>query len=111
LKSKVFHGLIAVLTIFAIADLTSGTYFENVFALSEFDRDYDGIPDEFDKCPQLAETYNKFEDDDGCPDIAPEQSRYKHDADLDGIINDNDLCPMEPEDYDGNKDVDGCPDP
>ena len=25
---------------------------------------------------------------DGCPDIAPEQSRYKHDADLDGIIDD-----------------------
>ena len=47
---------------------------------------------------------------DGCPDIAPEQSRYKHDADLDDIINEDDMCPLEPEDYDGDRDSDGCPD-
>ena len=45
------------------------------------------------------------------PDIAPEQSRYKHDADLDDIINDEDMCPLDPEDYDGDRDLDGCPRP
>jgi outer membrane protein OmpA-like peptidoglycan-associated protein len=32
------------------------------------DRDGDGIPDELDKCPDEPETYNGFEDADGCPD-------------------------------------------
>ena len=32
------------------------------------DRDHDGIPDELDKCPEQPETYNGYEDDDGCPD-------------------------------------------
>jgi outer membrane protein OmpA-like peptidoglycan-associated protein len=34
------------------------------------DRDHDGIPDDVDRCPDRAETYNGFEDEDGCPDIA-----------------------------------------
>ena len=75
-----------------------------------YDADYDGIEDHIDNCPTVKETYNRFQDDDGCPDIAPEQSRYKHDADLDDIINENDMCPLEPEDYDGDRDTDGCPD-
>jgi Ca-activated chloride channel homolog len=32
------------------------------------DRDGDGIPDAHDRCPDEPETYNGFEDDDGCPD-------------------------------------------
>jgi hypothetical protein len=32
------------------------------------DRDADGIPDDLDKCPDAPETYNGFEDQDGCPD-------------------------------------------
>ncbi len=32
------------------------------------DSDGDGIPDDKDDCPELAEDYNGFEDDDGCPD-------------------------------------------
>jgi outer membrane protein OmpA-like peptidoglycan-associated protein len=32
------------------------------------DRDGDRIPDDVDKCPDEPETYNGFEDDDGCPD-------------------------------------------
>jgi outer membrane protein OmpA-like peptidoglycan-associated protein len=32
------------------------------------DRDGDGIPDALDKCPDQPETYNGFEDEDGCPD-------------------------------------------
>lgn len=32
------------------------------------DRDGDGIPDSVDKCPDEPETFNGFQDDDGCPD-------------------------------------------
>jgi outer membrane protein OmpA-like peptidoglycan-associated protein len=32
------------------------------------DSDGDGIPDAVDKCPNEPETYNGFEDEDGCPD-------------------------------------------
>lgn len=32
------------------------------------DRDGDGVPDASDKCPDEPETFNNFEDDDGCPD-------------------------------------------
>jgi outer membrane protein OmpA-like peptidoglycan-associated protein len=32
------------------------------------DSDHDGIPDAADRCPGEPETYNGFEDDDGCPD-------------------------------------------
>lgn len=32
------------------------------------DRDGDGIPDAVDKCPDEPETFNGFQDDDGCPD-------------------------------------------
>jgi outer membrane protein OmpA-like peptidoglycan-associated protein len=35
------------------------------------DRDRDGIPDVDDKCPDDAETYNGFQDDDGCVDTPP----------------------------------------
>ena len=74
------------------------------------DTDKDGLNDDVDECPNEQETWNKFEDKDGCPDIVPEQKRYKHDADLDDIIDNNDMCPLEPEDYDGDSDKDGCPD-
>ena len=77
----------------------------------KIDSDADGVLDELDLCPNEKESWNKYNDADGCPDIAPEQSRYKHDADLDDIINEHDICPFEPEDYDGDRDTDGCPDP
>ena len=32
------------------------------------DSDHDRIPDALDKCPNEPETYNGFEDEDGCPD-------------------------------------------
>jgi outer membrane protein OmpA-like peptidoglycan-associated protein len=37
-------------------------------ARGEADRDHDGIPDSLDACPDEPETYNGFEDEDGCPD-------------------------------------------
>jgi len=35
------------------------------------DTDGDGIPDRLDKCPNEPETFNGFEDEDGCPDKGP----------------------------------------
>jgi hypothetical protein len=35
------------------------------------DTDGDGIPDHKDKCPKKPETFNGFEDEDGCPDKKP----------------------------------------
>jgi OmpA-OmpF porin, OOP family len=66
------------------------------------DRDGDGIPDELDKCPDEPEDFDKFQDEDGCPDL---------DNDQDGIPDRKDLCPNDPEDKDGFEDEDGCPDP
>jgi outer membrane protein OmpA-like peptidoglycan-associated protein len=66
------------------------------------DRDGDGIPDDVDKCPDQPEDFDKFEDEDGCPDP---------DNDKDGIPDKLDLCPNDPEDKDNFEDDDGCPDP
>ncbi|HVJ92759.1 MAG TPA: OmpA family protein [Labilithrix sp.] len=69
----------------------------------EGDRDGDGILDSFDSCPDERETYNGYEDIDGCPDDP--------DTDKDGIPDSRDACILEPEDKDGYLDDDGCPDP
>lgn len=37
------------------------------------DPDRDGIVADSDRCPDAAETFNDFEDDDGCPDTVPEE--------------------------------------
>jgi OmpA-OmpF porin, OOP family len=65
------------------------------------DRDGDGIPDDVDRCPDLPEDYDGFQDHDGCPDL---------DNDDDGIPDALDRCPNEKEDEDGFQDADGCPD-
>jgi len=36
-----------------------------------YDEDFDGIQDHLDQCPNIRENYNRFQDDDGCPDVAP----------------------------------------
>jgi outer membrane protein OmpA-like peptidoglycan-associated protein len=64
------------------------------------DRDGDGIVDDQDKCPDDPEDFDKFEDEDGCPD---------NDNDGDGIRDKDDRCPMDPEDLDKFEDEDGCP--
>lgn len=48
------------------------------------DRDGDGIADEVDQCPTLAEDFDGFEDADGCPEA---------DNDDDGIVDAEDACP------------------
>jgi len=66
------------------------------------DSDEDAIADEEDKCPDIAEDFDGFADEDGCPD---------YDNDEDGIYDNKDKCPDAAEDFDGFLDRDGCPDP
>jgi outer membrane protein OmpA-like peptidoglycan-associated protein len=66
------------------------------------DTDEDGILDEYDNCPELAEDLNGYRDDDGCPDA---------DADNDRVVDVLDQCPDEREDIDLFEDDDGCPEP
>lgn len=66
------------------------------------DRDDDGILDDVDVCPEVAEDMDGWQDTDGCPEP---------DNDSDGIGDANDACPGDAEDRDGFRDEDGCPDP
>lgn len=43
------------------------------------DNDNDGIINQYDVCPNDRETFNSFEDGDGCPDSAPTQSTQTDD--------------------------------
>jgi outer membrane protein OmpA-like peptidoglycan-associated protein len=74
---------------------------ETLEANANSDRDGDGIPDSVDKCPDRAEDFDGFEDQDGCPDI---------DNDGDGVLDIADQCPKEKETLNGYQDEDGCPD-
>ena len=97
------------------------------------DADQDGVANDKDECPDQAEDFDGFEDDDGCPDtdndndgipdrddLAPDlpedvdgfeddDGRPDMDNDGDGIADARDECPNEPEDFDGDSDLDGCP--
>ena len=66
------------------------------------DQDQDGLSDELDRCPTDPEDADRYEDEDGCPDL---------DNDQDGVVDLKDKCPLEAEDRDEWKDKDGCPDP
>tara|TARA_B100000609_G_scaffold185468_1_gene169448 strand:+ start:10574 stop:12304 length:1731 start_codon:yes stop_codon:yes gene_type:complete len=70
-------------------------------AAADPDPDGDGIPGAKDRCPNQAEDFDSFKDDDGCPDL---------DNDRDGIPDKVDKCPLKPETINGIKDDDGCPD-
>lgn len=65
------------------------------------DADGDGVGDATDRCVDVAEDLDGFEDADGCPDV---------DNDADGLADTADTCPAEKEDADGFQDGDGCPD-
>jgi len=65
------------------------------------DRDYDGIIDPEDACPDDPEDFDQYEDEDGCPEP---------DNDQDGILDEDDQCVFEPEVVNGVEDQDGCPD-
>jgi outer membrane protein OmpA-like peptidoglycan-associated protein len=65
-----------------------------------YDVDGDGIMDPDDKCVDVPEDADNFEDSDGCPEV---------DNDQDGIPDTADACPLEKEDKDNFEDSDGCP--
>ena len=65
------------------------------------DPDGDGVLASADRCPAVAEDLDRFEDDDGCPEL---------DDDHDGLRDAIDLCPRAPELVNGYLDWDGCPD-
>jgi outer membrane protein OmpA-like peptidoglycan-associated protein len=95
------------------------------------DSDGDGILDKIDNCPNEAEDFDNFLDEDGCPDVdndkdgvpdsvdkcpkvagpAANNGCPDKDSDHDGIVNRLDKCPRVSEDKDGFEDEDGCPDP
>jgi len=64
------------------------------------DVDHDGIPDDADVCPTVAEDKDGIADEDGCPE---------KDADEDGLGDQVDKCPLEAETINGVDDDDGCP--
>ena len=66
------------------------------------DRDRDGITDEADECPDLAEDKDGIQDADGCPE---------DDADGDGILDAQDACPTVPGVWWNNPRKNGCPAP
>ncbi|MBK8251606.1 MAG: OmpA family protein [Polyangiaceae bacterium] len=65
------------------------------------DQDADGLDDRKDQCPAIKEDFDKFEDDDGCPE---------DDNDGDKIPDASDKCPLQAENLNGLDDKDGCPD-
>ena len=79
--------------------------------LSDFDQD--GISNAIDLCPNVSETYNNFEDEDGCPDYVDTVELFSYslpDNDNDGVDDRWDQCLDESENYNGFADSDGCPD-
>lgn len=105
--AKIFVHESSYLQIGAGAGLTEGWMAADwrgtvgfVFEPSVGDRDGDGYRDDVDGCPDEPEDFDRFADEDGCPDP---------DNDRDGILDDDDECPMVPEDRDGDADDDGCP--
>jgi hypothetical protein len=65
------------------------------------DKDHDGVSDDTDQCPELAEDRDGVQDADGCPEF--------EDSDDDGVPDTEDVCPKDKEDQDGYEDADGCP--
>ncbi len=82
------------------------------------DNDKDGILNQHDKCPNIPEDKDQFEDEDGCPDVDNDKDGIcdpwvSKDGELEkykDICKGVDQCPNEPEVINGNKDEDGCPD-
>lgn len=65
------------------------------------DEDGDRICADVDRCPEQAEDFDGYEDEDGCPE--------DQDTDGDGIMDSVDQCVLDAEDKDGYQDEDGCP--
>lgn len=105
----------------------------NLRDLTSADPDLDQIETSVDCCPFIAEDYDGFNDEDGCPDYDNDGDGIKDefdkcpfnaedfdlfededgcpevDNDMDQIFDSKDACPLAPEDYDNFEDFDGCP--
>ena len=72
--------------------------------------------DIFDNCKFQQEVYNQFLDEDGCPDIIPDDYSIRSlkyqliDNDNDRVDDRWDQCLNQSENYNGFLDEDGCPD-
>jgi hypothetical protein len=66
------------------------------------DRDHDGVDDDRDECPDLAEDRDGIQDEDGCPE---------DDADGDGVLDTEDACPLVPGVWWNDRRRNGCPAP
>ncbi len=64
------------------------------------DKDDDGVDDDKDQCPELAEDRDGIQDDDGCPE---------DDADDDGVPDAQDACPLVPGVASTDPKKNGCP--
>jgi OmpA-OmpF porin, OOP family len=73
------------------------------FRPTSHDRDHDGISDDEDQCPDVAEDRDGDRDLDGCPE-------EDLDSDHDGVPDRDDQCPDAKETINGHDDEDGCPD-
>jgi outer membrane protein OmpA-like peptidoglycan-associated protein len=73
------------------------------FRPTSHDKDHDGIPDDEDQCPNVAEDRDGDRDMDGCPE-------EDADTDRDGVPDRDDKCPEAKETINGVDDEDGCPD-
>jgi len=72
----VFGFLLLVVTILSSVSSFSAYGDENDLDgsddyISPYDFDSDGLPDAIDSCPEASETYNRYQDEDGCPDTIP----------------------------------------
>lgn len=97
--------------------------------ITKTDRDGDGVTDDLDQCPDVAEDRDGFQDEDGCADLDNDADTVPDthdkcilepgdpknngcpviDRDGDTIPDETDACPDIPEDFDGDQDQDGCP--
>ncbi len=72
----VFGFLLLVVTILSSVSSFSAYGDENDLDgsddyISPYDFDSDGLPDAIDACIDFPEVYNKYQDEDGCPDEVP----------------------------------------
>ncbi len=103
--------MIALFSIITVVSFSLTISTDEAWSQGNLDRDRDGISDEFDECPYISETYNKFEDTDGCPDsVSEEKTKFEFpDSDGDGIDDRWDSCILLPETFNDFQDDDGCP--
>ncbi len=111
LKFEKFNSLIGLFLVITILSFSVTFPMDEAFSLRDLDYDLDGVLDEDDECPHMPETYNQFQDMDGCPDsVSEEITSYQFpDSDGDGLEDRKDSCVYLPEIWNNYLDDDGCP--